>query len=88
MTTPSRSCEVACELLKATRGRWMTREAMALEVGCAQNTVSAWVDEFRRQGVLVTRQAPEKHGRRGYSPAEFTLAEDWGGMAVPMGFRT
>lgn len=74
---------VAIELLKRTRTEWVTRPALAKELGANVGTVNRWVAEFVANGLLVERMGTKPETAPGSAPMEYRLAPDWGGAVEP-----
>ena len=72
---------VAIELLKHARTEWVTRKALAKELGVKVETVTHWVAEFVANGVLVERMGEKPEGARGSAPMVYGFAAVWGGHA-------
>ncbi len=71
---------VAIELLKHARTEWVTRPALARDLGVKVDTVNRWVAEFVANGMLVERMR-KPDGALGPAPMEYGLAAVWGGHA-------
>lgn len=72
---------VAIELLKHARTEWVTRPALARDLGVKVDTVNRWVAEFVDNGVLVERMGSKPEAAPGPAPVEYGLAAVWGGHA-------
>lgn len=74
---PRRSpCETGCELLKALRGRWMTRNQIANEMECATQALLPWLTVMQEHGLVLQREAP-RQGWPDQTVTEYTLAPAW-----------
>ncbi len=77
----SRGPAIACAILKRARGEWVTAADLADEAQCAPRIALAWAREMAELGLLKNRVG-ERRGSRGKLPAEFRLADEWGGGAA------
>jgi len=71
----------SCEILKALRSRWMTRDELRVELQQGYETVKGWVEEFVDQGICIKRSRALSEPVRGLPPAEYTISPEWGGSA-------
>lgn len=78
--------DLACELFKCARGRWLTRSEIAAQIGTHAKAVRHWVNRYEAHGVLVGRKRAKNSDRnathdgnlvRGFAPMEYTLAPAW-----------
>lgn len=76
----STAASIACEMFKAVRCQWMSREEMAEHTGLHAATVRRWVDEYTAHGIFVSRTRPRDPDGSGRGPVEVALAPEWGGV--------
>lgn len=56
------SPEMAAELMKLLRGRWMTGYATAQEMGLHWQRCNRWVETLHANGLLINRPAAVRRG--------------------------
>ena len=71
---------LACEMFKAARSEWLTKEEFEERLGIHHKTVVKWVAEYVANGVFVQRK--RMTGIRGGVSYEFALAPEWGWVAT------
>ena len=64
--------EIAAELLKTLRTRWLSPYQIAKELGVRGETAVKWVRAFAEQGLLVSRENKRFSDRA--SALEYTVA--------------
>lgn len=73
--------DIACEVMKAARGRWASYREMEESTGLSYKTVRSWADGFERNGVFKSREGERRNGFTvGKKPIEFTVSSSWGGL--------
>lgn len=78
MTETLCAASLACEMFKAARSEWLTKEEFESILGIHHKTVVKWVAEYVANGVFVQRK--RMTGIRGGVSYEFALAPEWGGQ--------
>jgi len=78
MTETLCAASLACEMFKAARSEWLTKEEFEERLGIHHKTVVKWVADYVANGVFVQRK--RMTGIRGGVSYEFALALEWGGQ--------
>lgn len=71
--------DMAAELLKLLRGRWLTRHGIKRELNMSEVTVRRWVLAMHDNGLLIDRPAEVKRGPVATDVREYTVAPAWMG---------